>query len=71
MTCALREGGFPQKQTIVLIACVSVINTSGEGGAKSRKFCERYKCKPKPKPKPLRRHSQHLKQKPNGNLTNF
>ena len=54
MTCALREGGFPQKQTIVLIACVSVINTSGEGGAKSRKFCERYECKPKPKP--LRRH---------------
>ena len=44
MTSVLRgEGGLPQKQTIVLISCVSVIVTRGEGVQKSDVI---YTCPP-------------------------
>ena len=44
------EGGLPQKKTMVLISCVSVIVTRGRGGQNIRKFCGRHMYMPHPSP---------------------
>ena len=53
-------GGVPKKQKIVMISCVSVTMTRGEGGKKFRKFCGRH-LSMAPKGKSGKKSSQLVK----------